>query len=468
MNKLIIYIFLLVTFGSTSQELLNYYIEHSTTSDAVDLHTVVYKSALSSFSNFNINTIDNTITVTLCYLNSSVQIETVDSQEFEVNLPSGFSNYILNIEVYGDDDGVPCSLINLEDNGTIEFNYPYNPIDKTTIPDDTFETYLENLGFGDDLANNNFVFTHRFTNIAYLFLSGLQTIESLEGINELMRLKDLRFDNNSVTEVDLSSNSMLERLFCHFNPLIQLEVSNNILLIDLVCRVTSITSLNVTNNVLLKRLECSFTMIPSLDVSNNINLEILYGGSGQLTSVNIDGLSNLRSVNLSFNQISTLDFSNNSQLETVNVSSNSLTSLNLKNGNNANIVSMNATFNNLLNCVDVDDEIAANNGEFPYTPTQWGVDPGVIYSEDCSLGVDENQLNDNILLFPNPVQSVLHIQTKINISLKTVFLFDMKGRLLYQSADNVSQIDMETLNKGLYFVKIETSKGSFADKIVKE
>jgi Leucine-rich repeat (LRR) protein len=341
-------------------------------------------------------------------------------------------------------------------------------MDKTTIPDDTFETYLESLGFGDDLANNNLVYTHRFTNIAYLFLSSLQTIESLEGINELSRLKDLRFENNSVSEVDLSSNSMLERLFCRFNPLIQLDVSNNILLKDLVCGSTSITSLNLANNILLQRLDCSLTMIPSLDVSNNINLEFLYGISGQLTSVNIDGLANLRTVDLSYNQISTLDLSNNSQLRNINVGNNSLTMLNLKNGNNASIIFMNATFNNLLNCIDVDDESAANNGESPYTIPPWYVEPGAIFSENCSLGVDEKRVIDSILLFPNPVESVLHIQVQNNISINTVFLYEMGGRLIYQNTENVNQIDMETLNKGLYFVKIETSNGSFAKKIIKE
>jgi|TARA_R110002110_G_scaffold412781_1_gene639158 hypothetical protein len=467
MNRLIIYIFLLVTFGSSSQELLNFYIEPSATSDAIDLHTVVYRSSFSFFGNYSISNIDNTITIALCYLNTSGGSETIDFQEFEINLPVGHSNYRINIEVYGDNDALPpCSLNNLEDTGTTEFNYPYNPIDKTTIPDNIFEDYLENLGFGDDLTNNNFVFTHRIENILYLFLSNLLTIESLEGINEFIALKDLRFSYNSVTEVDLSSNIMLERLFCDHNPLIQLNVSNNSLLKDLLCRSTSITSLNLTNNVLLESLDSSFNMISSLNLSNNINLEVLNCGNNELNSLNIDDLSNLRFVILSNNQLSSLDFSNNSQLVFVAVRSNSLTTLNLKNGNNANITNLAAVFNNLLNCVDIDDEIAANNGEFPYS--QWAIDPGVIYSEDCSLGVDESQLSNNILLFPNPVESVLHIQIQNNISIDKVFLYDMGGRLIYQNADNVNQIDMENLNKGLYFVEIETTKGSFDKKIVKE
>ena len=126
MNKLIIYLFLFVTFVSSSQELMNYYIEPSSNSDTVNLHTVVYKSTFTFFGSSSISVVDNTITMTLCYINTNMLSETFDPQSFDITLPTGYTNYALNIEVYGDNDSAPpCSLTNLVDAGTIEFNFPY-------------------------------------------------------------------------------------------------------------------------------------------------------------------------------------------------------------------------------------------------------------------------------------------------------------------------------------------------------
>jgi len=500
--------FLLISIIGSSQELMNYHIEPSTINNTVDLYTLVYRSSFSSFDGYSISNVDNNITITLCYLNTSATTETFDFQNFEINLPIGYSSYILNIEVYGDNDALPpCSFDILVDTGIIDFNYPYNPTEKTTIPDNAFEDFLENLEFGDDVFNNDLVYTHRIVNMSHLFLSNLFTVESMEGIDEFIALKDLRFSNNLVTNVDLSSNLLLERLFCDHNPLIQLDLSNNNLLKNVLCNFTNITTLELSNNIdleslnigsnnittidlsqnislvhldfsncqfsnidlsnntFLEFLDCSNNLLTSLNLSNSIYLESLFCQNNQLTILNIDGSSNFKHILLFNNLIATLDLSSNSQLELVLIYSNNLASLNLKNGNNLNITSLSAGNNDNLYCIDVDDDDAANNGEFPYSG--WNVDSQVVYSEDCTLGIEE-VLETGISIYPNPVKDLLIIDNTINTEITSIKLYDVLGRFVLVEKGNVNLLDVSVLTSGLLFLEIETDKGLLIKKIIKE
>ena len=94
------------------------------------------------------------------------------------------------------------------------------------------------------------------------------------------------------------------------------------------------------------------------------------------------------------------------------------------------------------------------------------VAPGPItYSNDCALGIGDSEIN-TMQLYPNPVQSVLSVQSQESI--KSLQLYDISGKLIFTSEKNVNQIDFSNYTNGIYFLKISTASASVVEKILKE
>ncbi len=209
-----------------------------------------------------------------------------------------------------------------------------------------------------------------------------------------------------------------------------LDVTGNYLLV-----------LDVSNNLQLKELYCSsdsagFNMpVSSLDLTNNTNLEILYGE------------------NLIF-----------------------LESLDAKNGNNGILnITLPCEFEGEpcqlteLDCVKVDDEVAANNNEPPYNG--WYLAANFVYSEDCILGVSENN-SSTYSIHPNPAKNELFITAQNTAGNLKVKIFNIEGKVLSTQTleiANQTSIDVSQLMSGIYFLNIEDENGNTAvKKFIKE
>ena len=80
-----------------------------------------------------------------------------------------------------------------------------------------------------------------------------------------------------------------------------------------------------------------------------------------------------------------------------------------------------------------------------------------------SLSTD-NLLNDKIIIYPNPVVDLIHINTSLTIL--EVEIYDVLGkRLNFIKLDN-RKIDMTRANKGIYVLKIKTEIGIITKKII--
>lgn len=493
---------LLVSFCGSSQDLANFYIEPNT-SESVVLHTRVFRPSFSGFDGAQIDYESNLIEVSLCYQNTVGQVYTFDPQEFVLDLAPGYSEYTVNVKVYGDEDGPPCTTSNQTASRSLTFEMPYNPTQTTAIPDDVFEDYLENLGAGDDIPNNDLVYTHRIHHMSHLFLNnqvvGISgVVESMEGLTEFPLLKDLRCSNNEITELDVSQNPLLEELYCSWNPITSLDLANNPLIWFLMCNNTSITSLDLSNNTQLEWLDASNNVLSQidlsanvalwflrlsdcglneLDISQNLMLELLEVGYNNLITVDlsnneqleqisvlhnslieldVSNLSELRALGASYNNFTTLDLSGNSQLEFLDLFQNDLSSLNLKNGQNEEITYLWTQNNPNLDCIEVDDP-----SEAPYEG--WLVDSHTGFSGDCSLGVTDFNQN-RVQVIPNPVQEQARILT--NLSVEKVVVYSISGQKILLS--NSDELDFRGLPAGIYFVQIEVGYGQTLVKVVKE
>jgi hypothetical protein len=82
----------------------------------------------------------------------------------------------------------------------------------------------------------------------------------------------------------------------------------------------------------------------------------------------------------------------------------------------------------------------------------------------------ENPILDNIIsIHPNPTNDIVNIAVKTNSSIKTIELYDIQGRLLQIQVvnDSTSEINLSSRANGIYFIKINTNKGSKVEKLVK-
>ncbi|MDB4060612.1 choice-of-anchor J domain-containing protein [Vicingaceae bacterium] len=93
--------------------------------------------------------------------------------------------------------------------------------------------------------------------------------------------------------------------------------------------------------------------------------------------------------------------------------------------------------------------------------------------DDCTVGLQESDQLGSLEIFPNPVSDVLTInQSSVEIYNGSIFLLSAEGRLV-ESFEELTfgqlnqQIDMSKLPKGVYFIKIETDKGTTVRKVVK-
>jgi glucosylceramidase len=90
-----------------------------------------------------------------------------------------------------------------------------------------------------------------------------------------------------------------------------------------------------------------------------------------------------------------------------------------------------------------------------------------------TLGISKNEFTDELLLHPNPVTSYLNINSK-HVGDSSVSIYDITGSLVLKSAFKVEAIksditiDLTSLSKGLYVVKITNEKGIYIKKILKD
>lgn len=264
-----------------------------------------------------------------------------------------------------------------------------------------------------------------------------QNIASMEGIQSFVNLTALNCSSNSLTELDVTQNHNLEELFFPFNSLNAIDISQNPNLSWLSCSYNEMSTLDLSLSPNLFYLNCRYNILTELDFTNN---------------------PSINTVSLEHNLITDLDLSGNPMLDSLWFNDNQLVSLNVQNGNNAALSTF-FTFNNpSLNCIQVDDPIAANN--YP----SWAKDSTAVYSVDCALGFDDSEIVQAVI-YPNPVRDILTIDSQENI--ESIQIYSMLGELL-ASEKGAIQIDFSRYAKGVYFLKIDTENGSVFQKVVKE
>ncbi|MDC0204478.1 leucine-rich repeat domain-containing protein [Flavobacteriales bacterium] len=248
---------------------------------------------------------------------------------------------------------------------------------KTYVPDDNFENYLEANGMGDGMALNDSVFTGVISTVVALWVDN-QNIADLTGIEDFTSLVSLIMEDNQLTSLDVSQNLMLQEVWTENNQLTSLNVSNNTALTYLICYNNQLTTLDVSQNTALTSLYCSGNQLTTLDVSLNLALEDLFCSGNGLTTLDVSNNTDLIRLNCQGNPLTTLDVSQNTALINLECGFNQLTSLDARNGNNINTTLFSCINNPSLTCINVDDST--------YSANNWNLtDPQHYFSTNCCV-----------------------------------------------------------------------------------
>ena len=82
-----------------------------------------------------------------------------------------------------------------------------------------------------------------------------------------------------------------------------------------------------------------------------------------------------------------------------------------------------------------------------------------------NVGLEESVIR-NIKLFPNPTTGILNIESKSTIL--GISIYDLVGREVLDKKTKLNSVDLSTLPKGVYLVKIKTEQGEVVKRVVKE
>lgn len=91
--------------------------------------------------------------------------------------------------------------------------------------------------------------------------------------------------------------------------------------------------------------------------------------------------------------------------------------------------------------------------------------PVVVECPTASL--NENTLS-NISIYPNPTDNTLNISNTGNINIETLKVIDVTGKILLEQQSNTSQIDVQKLPAGMYFLEITANGAKQYTKFIKK
>jgi len=77
-------------------------------------------------------------------------------------------------------------------------------------------------------------------------------------------------------------------------------------------------------------------------------------------------------------------------------------------------------------------------------------------------------LEDNISIYPNPVKERLHVDAS-NVVIQKISVYDLQGRAIVNFDNfNSGNLDLSSLSKGVYILDVQTRQGSLRQKLIKQ
>ncbi len=241
------------------------------------------------------------------------------------------------------------------------------------IPDENFKYALLNNSEINSNADNEIQWEEAISFTGYINCNSMG-IKSLKGIEAFENITGLRCANNSLEELVLSHNVVLEAISCYNNELVRIDITKCKRLNIIFCDKNKLRSLDVSGNIELQCLQCYDNKLERIDISKNIHLEYLYCQNNLLKTLDITNTKGLKYLNCNDNQIKILDVSKLKELSLFYCERNLLEQLNIA---HRRFEYFDAKTNPGLSCIQVDD--------IKYWQNRWSsvIDEHAQFSLDC-------------------------------------------------------------------------------------
>ena len=76
--------------------------------------------------------------------------------------------------------------------------------------------------------------------------------------------------------------------------------------------------------------------------------------------------------------------------------------------------------------------------------------------------------NNHFVLYPNPAKETVSIQSKDGIGINSIEIYNNIGQMILSTTNASNAIAISNLASGIYFVKVNTDKGTANTKFIKE
>jgi len=179
-----------------------------------------------------------------------------------------------------------------------------------------------------------------------------------------------------------------------------------------------------------------------ITISGNQSLQNLVGLEGFETGERLKLLNNNSLV--SIDQVSNFDISTSGAI------------LDIIGNNNLSNCSIQSVCN-VLNDPDVTVQISDNAVNCNSIPE---------VEQSCLLNGDDFSLSERLILYPNPVSTILQIHTSENILIQNTSVYSLMGEELISTGKRT--VDFSNFSKGVYFVEVSTDHGIITKKVVKK
>ncbi len=266
----------------------------------------------------------------------------------------------------------------------------------------------------------------------------------------------------SINDLDLSIYPNLQKVTCAINGNVNVDGLINLRYVGLSGIFTQVdftdctnlleiylsaplAELNLSNNSKLISLNLSNTEFLNLDLSFCTNLEIISVNKGKLESLNLGEIKYIRYLFVQQNKLITLNTDNLFNLQQFNCSDNNLSTLSLKNGNLIFGDNSGIDFSKNPNL----QSICCDANEIVYIQNQCNL---LGYATNVSDCVPPPVAARPLTMYPNPVKDMLHLDCSDKIN--RVEVFGSSGLLIMASDVVTDVVDMQSLQNGMYFLKV--------------
>lgn len=88
-------------------------------------------------------------------------------------------------------------------------------------------------------------------------------------------------------------------------------------------------------------------------------------------------------------------------------------------------------------------------------------------NSNCTVGVNENQYNREVAVFPNPANNLINVKLVNPNNSYLIQMYSMHGQLLLETADK-TELDISSFNNGIYFLIVNQENKIVTTKVIKQ